>query len=59
VRWVIVFEGVNDLGGLTRDGEVSPADHALRVSSVLAAYAQIVARATRTASRVWGHHHAL
>ena len=26
VRWVIVFEGVNDLGGLARTGEVTPAD---------------------------------
>ena len=25
VRWVIVFEGVNDLGALAREGEVSPA----------------------------------
>ena len=25
VRWVIVFEGVNDLGGLARNGEVSRA----------------------------------
>jgi hypothetical protein len=31
VRWVIVFEGVNDLGGLARDGEVSAAEHAVRV----------------------------
>jgi lysophospholipase L1-like esterase len=54
VRWVIVFEGVNDLGGLTRDGEVSPADHALRVSSVLAAYAQIVARAHAHGLTVYG-----
>ena len=28
VRWVIVFEGVNDLGGLARNGEVSAEQHA-------------------------------
>ena len=31
VQWVIVFEGVNDLGGLARNGEVSPAEHAALV----------------------------
>ncbi len=31
VRWVIVFEGVNDLGGLARDREVPPAEHAAHV----------------------------
>ncbi len=33
VRWVIVFEGVNDLGGLARNGEVTPADHAAEVAT--------------------------
>lgn len=45
VRWLIVFEGVNDLGGLTRNGEVSPAEHALLVRRILGAYQQIVVRA--------------
>ena len=27
VQWVIVFEGVNDLGGFARDGEVAAAEH--------------------------------
>jgi lysophospholipase L1-like esterase len=45
VRWVIVFEGVNDLGGLARNGEVTPAEHAALVQRVLAAYQQIIARA--------------
>jgi len=54
VRWVIVFEGVNDLGGLARDGEVSPAEHAALVSRVLAAYQQIVARAHAHGLRVYG-----
>jgi lysophospholipase L1-like esterase len=45
VRWVIVFEGVNDLGGLARNGEVPLADHQALVRRVIAAYQQIIARA--------------
>jgi lysophospholipase L1-like esterase len=45
VRWLIVFEGVNDLGGLARNGEVTPVEHAVLVHRVLAAYQQIVTRA--------------
>jgi lysophospholipase L1-like esterase len=54
VRWVIVFEGVNDLGGLTRDDEVSPVEHAALVQRVLAAYQQIIARAHAHGLRVYG-----
>ncbi len=54
VRWVIVFEGVNDLGGLARDGEVSAAEHAVRVKRVLSAYQQIIARAHAHGLRVYG-----
>lgn len=54
VRWVIVFEGVNDLGGLARDGEVPPAQHAALVQRVIAAYRQIVARAHAHGLRVYG-----
>jgi lysophospholipase L1-like esterase len=45
VRYLIVLEGVNDLGGLARNGEVPAADHADLVRRILAAYEQIVARA--------------
>lgn len=45
VRSLIVFEGVNDLGGLTRNGEVAPAEHAALVQRILSAYQQIIARA--------------
>lgn len=45
VRWLIVLEGVNDLGGLARNGEVPAADHAATVSRLIAAYQQIVTRA--------------
>jgi lysophospholipase L1-like esterase len=54
VKWVIVFEGVNDLGGLARDGEVSPAEHDALVQHVIAAYRQIITRAHAHGLRVFG-----
>ena len=54
VRWVIVFEGVNDLGGLARNGEVAPAEHAALVQRVIAAYEQIIVRAHAQGLRVVG-----
>jgi lysophospholipase L1-like esterase len=54
VKWVIVFEGVNDLGGLARNGEVPAAEHAALVQRVLAAYQQIIARAHAHELRVYG-----
>jgi lysophospholipase L1-like esterase len=54
VRWVIVFEGINDLGGLARDGEVPPAEHAALTQRVLAAYQQIIVCAHAHGLRVFG-----
>ena len=54
VHWVILLEGVNDLGGLTRDGEVSPDKHAAVVQRILGAYQQIIARAHAHQLRVYG-----
>jgi lysophospholipase L1-like esterase len=54
VRWVILFEGVNDLGGLARNGEVTPAEHAALVRRVIQAYEQIVVRAHAHGLRVYG-----
>lgn len=45
IRYVIVLEGVNDLGGLARTMEASPAEHADLVRHIIAAYEQIIARA--------------
>lgn len=45
VRDLILLEGVNDLGGLTRQGEVSEAEHQALVARILGAYEQIVERA--------------
>jgi lysophospholipase L1-like esterase len=54
VRWLIVFEGINDLGGLTRLHEVSPEEHAAFVARILAAYQQIIVRAHAHGIRVIG-----
>jgi lysophospholipase L1-like esterase len=54
VRWLVVFEGVNDLGGLARLGEVSEQEHATRVQRVIAAYQQIIARAHAHNIRIFG-----
>lgn len=54
VRWVIVFEGVNDLGGLTRLGEVPPSQHTALVHRIIAAYQQIIARAHAHSIRAIG-----
>ena len=54
VRYLIVLEGVNDLGGLTRTGEVSAAEHSALVRRILAAYQQIVVRAHTHGIKVIG-----
>jgi peptidoglycan/xylan/chitin deacetylase (PgdA/CDA1 family) len=45
VRYLIVLEGINDLGMLTHDHEVPQAEHDAMVQHVIAAYEQIVTRA--------------
>jgi lysophospholipase L1-like esterase len=54
VRYVIVLEGVNDLGALARRGEGSPAEHAELVHQIIAAYQQISIRAHAHHLRVIG-----
>ena len=54
VKWVIVFEGVNDLGGLTIRAEIPQADHAAFVARILATYQQVIARAHAHGIRVIG-----
>jgi lysophospholipase L1-like esterase len=53
-RWLIVFEGINDIGGLTRNGEVSVAEHTALVDRMLAAYHQIITVAHAHGMRVIG-----
>jgi lysophospholipase L1-like esterase len=54
VHWVIVFEGVNDLGGLARNGEVPAESHQALVKRVLSAYEQIILRAHEHGLRAYG-----
>ena len=54
VRWMILFEGVNDLGGPARGGEVTPSEHAALVRRILSAYQQIILRAHAHGLRVFG-----
>jgi lysophospholipase L1-like esterase len=54
IRYLVVLEGVNDLGGLTRQGEVTPAEHTTLVRHILAAYEQLVLRAHAHGIKVIG-----
>ena len=45
VRWLILLEGINDLGTLTREAPATPAEHQALVARIIAAYGQIVQRA--------------
>jgi len=54
VRNVIVLEGINDIGMLTLAGEVSQNEHDVLVRRMVAAYAQIIARAHRHDMKVVG-----
>lgn len=56
VKWAIIFEGVNDLGGLgLKLGDAATAaDHAALVHRILAAYQQMIDRAHDHGLRVYG-----
>ena len=54
VHYLIVLEGVNDLGGLTRQGEVPLAAHEALVHHIIGAYQQIILRAHTHGIRVIG-----
>ena len=45
VRYLIVLEGVNDLGMMTRLGDVSSAKHQAEVHQIIEAYEQMITRA--------------
>jgi len=45
VRYLIVLEGINDIGMLARNGEASPNEHQALVRRMIAAYEQIIVRA--------------
>jgi len=53
-RYVIVLEGINDLGMLTHEKEVSDAKHEAEVKCVIGAYEQIISRAHAQGIKVIG-----
>lgn len=54
VTHVILLEGINDLGTLTREAPVSKAAHEAHVARIIGAYRQIVARAHAKGIKVVG-----
>jgi lysophospholipase L1-like esterase len=54
VRYVIVLEGINDLGMLTHEREVPDAEHEAEVKRVTGAYEQIISRAHAQGIKVIG-----
>jgi lysophospholipase L1-like esterase len=54
VRYLIILEGINDLGHLTQNGEISQAEHDSLVLNMIAAYQQIIARAHAHGIKVYG-----
>jgi lysophospholipase L1-like esterase len=53
-RYVVVFEGVNDLGVATRLAEITPAEHEALVGHIVAAYQQMIDRAHTAGLRIYG-----
>jgi lysophospholipase L1-like esterase len=53
-RWVIVLEGINDLGTLTKDSDVPAAQHQALVQRIIGAYEQMVLRAHAHGLKVIG-----
>lgn len=54
VRYLIVLEGVNDLGTFTRDAPQTPEAHAALVRRIIGAYRQIIQRARAARIKVIG-----
>jgi len=54
VTHLIVLEGINDIGMLTRDAPATPEAHAALVAGVTAAYRQILERAHARGVKVYG-----
>ena len=54
VRYLVVLEGINDLGTLARTATASDADHEALVRDIIAAYEQIIRRAHQHQILVYG-----
>jgi lysophospholipase L1-like esterase len=54
VQYLIVLEGINDIGMVVHKGEITPTEHAAFVQRIIAAYGQIILRAHMHGIRVIG-----
>ncbi|MFZ0266198.1 SGNH/GDSL hydrolase family protein [Caulobacter sp.] len=54
VKYVILLEGVNDLGTLTRDQPAGPEAHAALVTRMIASYDQMIRRARERGIKIYG-----
>jgi lysophospholipase L1-like esterase len=54
VRYVVLLEGVNDLGSATRDAEISQEQHDALVARILGAYGQMIERAHEHGIKIFG-----
>ena len=54
VQVVVVLEGINDLGALSRDNDADPGHHATLVHAMIAAYGQFIERAHAHGLKVIG-----
>jgi len=52
--FLVVLEGINDIGTLSRDGPVTPEQHRALVARITGAYRQIAVRARRAGLTVFG-----
>ena len=53
-KWVIVFEGVNDLGTATRDASIPPEAHDALVNQIISDYQQLIYRAHARGLKIFG-----
>lgn len=53
-RYLVVLEGINDLGTLTRDADVPAADHDALTARIVGAYKQLILRAHAQGIKVMG-----
>jgi lysophospholipase L1-like esterase len=54
IKYVLVLEGVNDLGTLTREQPASPEAHAALVTRMIGSYDQMIRRARERGIKIYG-----
>ena len=54
VKYVILFEGVNDLGKDSRERDLTPDEHKAMVANITAAYQQVIDRAHAHGLKIFG-----